>query len=358
MTSIIPEPAPSIEVAGGERRCPFCESVGRWESLRVREMMFGTRETYDYLRCTVCGSLVIASVPEDLDRHYPPAYYANSSRVEVAELPAWRRLLVRSLAREALFGDHDWLLRWAKRYAALPPGFTEIREMVKGADVRSFADRIVDIGSGAEPYRLALLHQVGFDHVLGIEPFIPEDVTFRGVPIKRGDLTDAHGTFALIMFHHSLEHIPDPIAALEVAHRHLAPGGSVLVRMPIADGPLWRRYGTDWVELDAPRHLTLPSARGLEQAAARVGFEISGMTWESGDWEFIASEQYRRDIGMFEPTSWFVDQAAATMTTEEAAAFRDEAKRLNAAGEAGRAAIWLRPRGAGEPPVARRHPPD
>ena len=350
MTGVSPEPGLSTEAVSADRRCPFCEAIGRWEPLRLREMMFGTRESFDYLRCIACGSIVIRTVPVDLGRHYPPAYYANSSRVAVTEDSGWKRRLVRSLARDALFGKRDWLLPLAKRFASLPAGFEEIRVIVKGAPLGSFADRIVDVGCGAEPYRLALLHKVGFDQVLGIEPYIPADLTYRGVTVKKGDLTDADGTFALIMFHHSLEHIPDPMAALDLARHHLAPGGAVLVRLPIADGPLWRRYGIDWVELDAPRHLALPSARGFEQAAARVGFEIVAMSWESGDWEFIASEQYQRDIGMYEPSSWFVDQNAAALTTEQAAAFRDEAKRLNKAGEAGRAAIWLRPRVSPTPP--------
>jgi SAM-dependent methyltransferase len=350
MTSVSPDPGLSTEAVPADRRCPFCEAIGRWEPLRIREMMFGTREVFDYLRCLSCGSIVITTVPDDLARHYPPAYYANSSRVAVTEDPAWKRRLVRSLAREALFGKRDWLLPLARRFASLPAGFAEIGAIVTGAALTSFADRIVDVGCGAEPYRSALLHKVGFDRVLGIEPYIPADLTYRGVTVRKGDLSDVDGFFALIMFHHSLEHIADPLAALEVARRHLAPGGSVLVRMPIADGPLWRRYGTDWVELDAPRHLALPSMRGLEMAAARIGFEIVRMAWESGDWEFIASEQYQRDVGMYEPSSWFVDQDAAPLTAEQAAAFRDEAKRLNNAGEAGRAAIWLRPRASSTGP--------
>lgn len=335
---------PSATAAAiAERRCPFCSVVGRWEPQRIREMMFGTREAFDYLRCTACGSLVIVTVPADLARHYPSAYYSNSSRVAVVEDSAWRRLLVRSLAREALFGTRDLLLPLARRIAGLPPGFDEIKAIVKDR-LRSFADRIVDVGSGAEPYRLALLHKIGFDHVLGLEPFIPADVTYRGVRVRKGDLADADGSYTLIMFHHSLEHIEDPTAALDLARRRLAPNGSVLVRMPIADGPLWRRYGTDWVELDAPRHLAVPSLKGFQAAASSVGFEIERITWESGNWEFIASEQYQRDIAMYEPSSWFVDPAGSSITEEQAAGYRDEARRLNREGEAGRAAIWLRPR--------------
>ena len=344
MTGVVDAVRTSGDPAAAERRCPFCEAVGRWEPLRIREMMFGTREAFDYLRCAACGSLVIVAVPDDLARHYPASYYANSSRVAVTEHGPLRRVLVRSLAREALFGTRDALLPLARRTAALPPGFDEIKAIVKGARLRSFADRIADVGSGAEPYRLALLRKIGFDDVVGLEPFIPADLTYRGVTVKKGDLTALTGTFSLIMFHHSLEHIPDPAKALELARRRLAPSGSVLVRMPIADGPLWRRYGTDWVELDAPRHLALPSRKGFEAAAERAGFGIARMTWESGNWELIASEQYQQDIAMYEPSSWFVDPSAAAITDDQVIAFRDEAKRMNQAGEAGRAAIWLRPR--------------
>src|SRR4051812_1009865 len=42
----------------------------------AREMMFGTRETFDYFECTYCGCLQLHPVPHDLPRFYPPQYRA------------------------------------------------------------------------------------------------------------------------------------------------------------------------------------------------------------------------------------------------------------------------------------------
>ena len=51
--------------------CPVCGAETDWEPYSIREMMFGSREAFDYGRCRSCGSIVIARVPPDLGRHYP-----------------------------------------------------------------------------------------------------------------------------------------------------------------------------------------------------------------------------------------------------------------------------------------------
>jgi SAM-dependent methyltransferase len=208
-----------------------------------------------------------------------------------------------------------------------------------------FDDPILDVGCGAYPARLAMLDKVGFRNLLGIEPFVEADMWSMGVRVKRGYLTDVDGTFRLIMFHHSLEHVPDPYRTMQAARDRIDPAGRVLIRTPIIGGALWRRYGTDWAELDAPRHLEVFSLDGLEYLAARTGFEVLKVTFDSSMWEFIASEQYRRDLAMFEPGSWFEDSSASDIDDATVNGYRAEAEALNRDRDGGRAAIWLRPIG-------------
>ena len=61
------------------RRCPICgvEDIPRIH--HAREMMFGTRERFDYRECPACGTLQIAAVPADLERHYPSGYYTGGA---------------------------------------------------------------------------------------------------------------------------------------------------------------------------------------------------------------------------------------------------------------------------------------
>src|SRR5262245_47713162 len=57
-------------------RCKIC---GRSDGNRIhsiREMMFGTKEPFEYIECGNCGCIQIADIPDDLSRHYP-SYYCS-----------------------------------------------------------------------------------------------------------------------------------------------------------------------------------------------------------------------------------------------------------------------------------------
>jgi SAM-dependent methyltransferase len=340
----------SGDEASSGHRCRACGEPGPGERHAIREMMFGTRQSFDYERCTACGSLSIIEIPDDLALHYPARYYSNAARVAVDAGSPIERAVSRSAVGRRVFGHRTPLSRFVRR--RVPAELSEVEPLIRLSGLASFDDPILDVGCGAEPYRLVIFRKLGFRRLLGIEPFISGDVHYGGVLVRRMQLDALEDPQRLIMFHHSLEHVPDPLSTLLRARDLLLPGGCILVRTPMADGWLWRTYGTSWVELDAPRHTVVFSHAGLARLADRAGFDVVATTWESGHWELIASEQYRRDIGMYEPASWFVDPDHADFDAAAIEGYRAEARRLNAAGDAGRAAIWLRPRGT--TPVAGR----
>ena len=66
------------------------------------------------------------------------------------------------------------------------------------------------------------MHIGGFTDVLGLDPFIEQSLDYDcGVRVIRQELGDfARSTekrFGLVMFHHSLEHLAEPVAALRAA---------------------------------------------------------------------------------------------------------------------------------------------
>ena len=96
------------------------------------------------------------------------------------------------------------------------------------------------------------------------------------------------------MFHHSLEHVDDPEAALSLCRKRLEPQGRVLVRIPVPHYA-WRRYRDRWVQLDAPRHLHLMSERGFTQLVQRAGLVVAKVFYDSTPFQFWGSEAYIRD---------------------------------------------------------------
>lgn len=306
-------------------------------------MLFGTRESFDYLLCQACGALSIRTVPTDLARHYPPAYYAAAG-----EIPARRQLA--GPAKRADDAAKTWFLFGRGRLKARllrpwrPAMLHEVRHeraFVRRAGLRRFDDPILDVGSGRIPTRLARLRQVGFTNLTGIDPWLDGDSVVDGIRLERRELQDMEGQFQVVMFHHVFEHVPDPELALRAAARLLRPGGVIVIRTPVMGTWFWRTYGRDWWELDPPRHLVLQSRRSMEALVARVGLSVAEVIFDSTEVEIIASEQIKRDVAWREPESWSLSPPAG-FSDSDRAGFRSTVEELNRTEDAGRAAFYIR----------------
>ncbi len=218
----------------------------------VREMMFGTRETFPYVRCSSCGTLRIEAIPVDLGHHYPPQYHYGKLADDVVPGGRLARQLVRLAVAPDLTGRGSAVARLVRHIAPVPAGYARWRASLQRWAVRSFDGGVLDVGTGRAPDRLVVLRALGFTNLLGIDPFIEKDLVVHGVPVRKARLEDVTGSFDLVWFHHSLEHVPDPRATLTAAVAVLAPGGRIVVRIPVMESVLWDRYGTCWWELDAP----------------------------------------------------------------------------------------------------------
>jgi SAM-dependent methyltransferase len=202
--------------------------------------------------------------------------------------------------------------------------------------------RVLDVGCGAGLiiYDLA---ELGYQGMLGIDPFIERDLHYsNGARVRKVGIEDVTGKWDLLMFHHSFEHMPDPAATLRRVHDLLEVGGHCLLRVPTVSSFAWQHYGTEWVQLDAPRHLYLFSRPSIERLAAANGFELVNVTYDSDAFQFWGSEQYRRGIPLKSELSYAVNPTAATFTAKQMLDFSRRAKKLNRAGQGDQAAFYLR----------------
>lgn len=88
------------------------------------------------------------------------------------------------------------------------------------------------------------------------------------------DLDAPPGGLSVITFMESLEHHPDPMAALRRAASLLAEGGLCFVEVPNFNG-LWRRvFGRFWLPLLIPQHLTHFTPQSLAAMMRAAGFEV------------------------------------------------------------------------------------
>lgn len=253
-------------------RCPFCNGNEVSQSVTGTERFFGTGGSFEYSVCATCGSIYLNDPSLDLSPHYPEHYYSYTG----GKRPPLQAAV------------EDFVCRQRARFVVA---------VSRRAGVRLDHDsRVMDVGSGAGDL-LRAFRSIGYSDVVGVDPFLREGVDTAGVPVERRTLDEVAndsgfaGKATTVMFHHSLEHVFDPAASLEAAKRLLCPGGGIVVRVPVVSYA-WERYGTYWVGFDAPRHVALPTERGMYELAARLGLRVAFVRYDSTENQFVVSNAY------------------------------------------------------------------
>lgn len=327
------------------RTCRICGTTGPHQEFITQEMMFGTRESFEYFQCSNCNCLQISDIPNNLGDYYPSNYYSltKNSPDKVNWL---KKKLLKQRFRNALF-DHGYKInKIISNIIQIPDlridGALRVSEALRKAKIKNFSARFLDVGCGNCSTWLEDLQTMGFEHLYGVDPFIKSDILSKKIKIIKCELVDLRDRFDFISFHHSLEHIPNQRETLAAARRLLTPDGCILVRIPTVSSLVWRLYGTNWVEMDPPRHLYLHSRESLLRLANDVGLVQIEVICDSLDFEFYGSEQYLRNIPLSSDDSYWINKNSNIFSDFELLRFREMAAAANSNDEGGRACFFLR----------------
>lgn len=275
-------------------RCVWCHAEDPGRRFTARERLFGMAGEFEYAECAQCGSLQILEPPKDLQRYYPPEYEAYNAlpdtyyRGMLGVVRRWRDRTVATgkgmLGRLVLLfhPQQDPRVRSIRLLNLLPEA------------------RVLDVGCGSG-LLLLIMYEVGFRNVEGIDPYYPSGRPIGGkIPVHRYTLAEYLSQhpkpYDVLMYHHVLEHVPDPEGELMLAKGLLKPGGWVLVRLPLTGSYHWKHYGIDWFQLDAPRHLSIPSVQGMGILAQRCGYVVEHVGFDALPLHLHASELYQKGI--------------------------------------------------------------
>lgn len=326
------------EQSGSKRMkiCRICNNSKDNRSHTAREMMLGYRDEFEYFECSNCGCLQIKEFPDSLSKYYPPKYYSlkkrDSSWTSIDKIHYFfSRAKLKSFSGE---GNGIGLLLLK---ASGPP---KLYQWFK-AEYCKPDYQILDVGCGSGKLLLRLKKK-GFSNLTGIDPFINEDIYYQnGVSIFKKEINHVDGYFDFIMLHHSLEHMPDPLEVFENLYRILKPNRFVLIRTPLASSYAWKKYGVNWIQLDAPRHLFLHTIESVRILAHKVGFEIDDIIFDSTEFQFLGSEQYMRDIPLRDERSYKATSAEAVFSDEEIRYFKEKTTELNKNDEGDQACFYM-----------------
>src|SRR5687768_9556357 len=62
--------------------CKICGNAINNKIHEAREMMFGLKEKFEYLECSACFCLQLASIPDSFEPYYPQEYYSYHNKGE------------------------------------------------------------------------------------------------------------------------------------------------------------------------------------------------------------------------------------------------------------------------------------
>lgn len=155
--------------------------------------------------------------------------------------------------------------------------------------------RILDVGCGPG----FLLSAVGSDwekHGVEVSEFAASHAAAHGA-IFNGTLAEASyssGYFDVVVLHHVIEHVADPMALLREVRRVMSEEGLLILATPNFDSGCARRFGENYRLLHDRTHISLFSDDTMRRFLRDVGFRIVRSDYPFFDTSYFTEENLMR----------------------------------------------------------------
>ena len=312
-------------------KCKICGNKDNLKEYKVKEVMFGTHESFLYFECEQCGCLQIADIPADMSKYYPDNYYSYTASTHYAK----------TKLNEILRKKRDQYVVFRKgilgRYInKINPNIDPHLEILSQITITK-KSLILDVGCGKGNFLLTL-KRLGFNNLVGIDPFIEKDISYdNGLCIHKESILNFKEKKDIVMFHHSFEHIPEQLQTLQAVSKILEKDGCCIIRVPTVSSYAWKHYKENWVQLDAPRHFFLHSLKSMNALAEQASMYIHKVVYDSTALQFLGSEKILKGFPLHDETSY-----NSLFSETEIQQFKHRANELNKVGEGDACAFILR----------------
>jgi SAM-dependent methyltransferase len=155
--------------------------------------------------------------------------------------------------------------------------------------------RILDVGCGLG-FLLSALGTEWGKHGVEISEFAAMHAR-HSATVHTGSLQDAQyptAFFDVIVMHHVVEHLEDPVGALLETYRILRPGGILVLGTPDFDSGCARRFGDNYRLLHDPTHISLFTNESMHRFLRDHGFIIDHVEYPFFDTRHFTSENLLR----------------------------------------------------------------
>jgi SAM-dependent methyltransferase len=313
--------------------CIICGNTENNQLFTIKELQLGLDEYFEYQLCGSCGTMQLQNIPQDLGKYYPNEdYYSFNLNLDIRK----KKDLLRKIKTDYLLYGKQPILGGLM---SIGYKMNEFYEWMKFSGAK-YDDAILDVGTGNGSL-LARLFKMGFTNLTGIDPFINQSKDYGSIKVLKKTIFEMDGSYDLIMMHHALEHTTAPQKELAKIYELLKTGGKALIRVPIMGNYGWQRFKEFWSGLDAPRHIFIPSEKGLKKLVTDAGFSIDTFYYDSSDYMIISSEQYKKGIPLHASNSYTINEEASMFTKKDARAFRKIMYEQNRLNNGDMAAIFL-----------------
>lgn len=230
-------------------KCAACGHDGPGRVWRgVKDYEYGTYRPVDYLACSGCGTIAQSPLPDAslIPSFYPPDYRNHLAGGDGGFFPALKRIQTK------------WLARRVARH-------------IGGID-----RKVLELGCGSGGL-LPALQDLGFRDLAGADFYDAGGAMLasRGIRFRQGDIDREfpfEEQFDAVIMVNVIEHFLDPVGVLRRIHKHLVPGGRIILITPNAGALELPIFGRFWSGFHAPRHIHLFTSSALERLGRSLGF--------------------------------------------------------------------------------------
>jgi len=263
--------------------CLICGSRDKRFKFIAVDRLHALPGSFRVMRCRKCGALMLDPQPsmKDIGKYYPSEYHAYAHYD-----PGTKKEKFAISMYKLFFKPGGNPL---KKLLFLP-----FKHLLRGTHIVP-GGRILDVGCGSGAF-LYKMQSAGME-AFGVElsPDGAREAQRLGLKVKCGTLEQQKypsNYFDVITLNHVFEHVPSPMRTLRELKRILKPDGRIIIAVPNARSLACKLFGRHWASLDAPRHLSIPTPRGMRIAAEQAGLNLKKVRFISFPFQFQASLAY------------------------------------------------------------------